>query len=43
MGVSEIRCADDLAVLASEAVEQVRMYKQYRDLIGAVRYSWQTM
>lgn len=36
MSVSEIRCADDLAALASEAVQQVRMHKQYRDLIGAI-------
>lgn len=36
MSVSEIRCADDLAVLTSEAVQQVRIHKQYRDLIGAV-------
>jgi hypothetical protein len=36
MSVSEIHCADDLAALASEAVQQVRMHKQYRDLIGAV-------
>lgn len=36
MSVSEIRCADDLAALALEAVQQVRKHKQYRDLIGAV-------
>ncbi|MGZ4924198.1 MAG: hypothetical protein ACXV5H_09635 [Halobacteriota archaeon] len=36
MSVSEIQCADDLAALASEAVQQVRIHKQYRDLIGAV-------
>ncbi|MGQ0333202.1 hypothetical protein [Halomonas elongata] len=36
MSVSEIRCADDLAALANEAVQQVRMNKQYRDLISAI-------
>jgi len=36
MGVFEIKCADDLVALAKEAVQQVRIHKQYRDLIGAV-------
>jgi len=36
MSISEIRCADDLAALAREAVQQVRAHKQYRDLIGAI-------
>lgn len=34
--ISEIRCADDLAALAREAVQQVRLHGQYRDLIGAI-------
>jgi hypothetical protein len=34
--ISEICCADDLAALAREAVQQVRLHKQYRDLIGAI-------
>ena len=36
MSISEIKCADDLAALAREAVEQGRIHKEYRDLIGAV-------
>lgn len=36
MGISQIHCADDLAALAAEAVQQVRKDKQYRDLIAAV-------
>ena len=34
--ISEIQSADDLAVLALEALQQVRLHKQYRDLIGAI-------
>jgi hypothetical protein len=36
MSITEIQCADDLAALANEAVQQVRISKQYRDLIGAI-------
>ena len=36
MSISEIHCADDIADLAREAVQQVRITKQYRDLISAV-------
>jgi hypothetical protein len=36
MTISQIRCADDLAALAAEALQQVRKDKQYRDLISAV-------
>lgn len=36
MPISEINSADDLAVLASEAVQQVRITKQYRDLVAAI-------
>lgn len=36
MAISKIHCADDLAALAVEAVQQFRKDKQYRDLISAV-------
>ncbi|MFG6666971.1 hypothetical protein ACGK9R_07665 [Halomonas sp. HNIBRBA4712] len=36
MIVGEIKCADDMAFLASESVKQVRVNKQYRDLISAI-------
>ncbi len=36
MSISQINCSDHLAALASEAVQQVRLNKQYRDLIGAM-------
>lgn len=36
MSVLEIQCADDLADLTREAVQQVRKSKEYRDLVGAI-------
>lgn len=36
MSVTEIKCADDMAAMAREALEQVWQTKQYRDLISAV-------
>ncbi|WP_150125138.1 hypothetical protein [Aquaspirillum sp. LM1] len=36
MNVVEIQCADDLAALTNEAVQQFRKSKQYRDLISAI-------
>lgn len=36
MAIYQIQCADDLAALAAEAVQQVREHKRYRDLIAAI-------
>jgi len=36
MSVSDIQCADDLADLVREALQEVGIYKKYRDLIGAI-------
>lgn len=36
MAITKITCADDLAVLAKEAVEQVGRNKRFGDLIGAI-------
>lgn len=36
MSVTELLSADDMAALADEAVKQVRISKQFRDLISAI-------